>query len=196
MSVTGRVERLVREVSKKNVRYHNGVPRSLPSIETVVEVPLVSPQINLSFASGGVANTTSLDPTVRIDTFSRWVSIYKQYLVAKIVVISTISNTGSYIGKIFVQVGEDSATPSGVIVREERAELSLATYQSEASSTVVTVWEPQSAEDVTWTNTNTGSALAYLRTYADPTNTGTTGADSATRITHQVYYTMMFRYLY
>jgi len=182
-------------VLRRNVKYIQGVPRGVSNIQETVTIVMPSPLQSLTLTTGGIANATSLDPSARIDTWSRWTAVFSQFLVAKIVVISRLAKVGTTQGSIFVRVDEASSTPTSTIVRSERAQLDLALNQveDEASSTIV--WEPRSMEDVTWASTATGFTPAYLKTYADPTNTLTSAADSTTVVFHSLIYTLVFKYL-
>jgi hypothetical protein len=190
-----RLDSLIRMVVQKNVFYSQGIPRSMNNIEEVYKFVLISPQLNLTLTSGAVASTSSLDPTVRIDTWSRWTACFKQYIVAAVRVESGFNKVTTQQGQVFIRVGEDSNSPASTIVRSERGALSLVDPYDERQACLTTRWQPRSAEDMNWTQTSVGFAQCYLQTYADPTNTGTSAADSTSVISHVIYYTLLFRYL-
>jgi hypothetical protein len=180
---------------RKNVSYRQGITRRNNNIERVYQLTLESPQVNITFSAGGLASSLSLDPTVRIDTWSRWAAVFKQFTVTKVRVASQLNRLGTAQGQVMIRVEEDSAAPSSSIVRAERNALNLVNYQVVDQDSCTTIWEPASAEDLTWCSTGTAFNIAYLKSYADATNTGTAAADSSTVVQHVVIFDIAFRYL-
>jgi len=172
-----------------------GIPRAFPNIEQTYRIVLTSPQVNLTFSAGSIASALTLDPTTRVDTWSRWSAVFKQFLVTKVSVSSSLNRLGTAQGQVFIRVEEATAAPTSAIVRSERALINLVTYQDVLSDSATSIWKPRSSEDLAWSDTGVAFNLAYLKTYADTTNTGTAAADSATVVTHVVEYEIHFRYL-
>lgn len=182
-------------VTKKNIRYIQGVPRGVANIEHTYTMVLASSLYSLTLTNGQVANSKSLDITSVVDTWSRWTAVFTQYIIGKIVVVSRVNNSTTAQGSIFVRLDELSSTPSSTSVRSERAQINLFNQQVEDEISCTSVWEPRSSEDMNWQLTSIGATPVYLKTYADPTNTLTSATDSTTRIQSTVYYTVIFRYL-
>jgi hypothetical protein len=187
---------LVAIMCRKNVTYSRGIPRSFSNIEQTYRVVLIGPQLNLTFSAGGIATASSLDPTVRLDTWSRWAAVFKQFLVSKVTVSHSLLRLGTAQGQVFLRIEETSAVPTSAIVRSERAILGLVNYQDPLADSALSTWKPMSTEDLAWTDTSASFNLAYLKTYADATNTGTAAADSTTIVSHTVEYEIHFRYLF
>ncbi len=189
------VEKIIKQVTRRNVRYIQGIPRSIANVENTYTIVLVSSLQALTLTTGGIANATSLDITSRVDTWSRWSAVFNQYIIGKIVVATRVNNSTNAQGSIFVKLDETSSTPSSTMIRSERAQINLFNSQVEDEISCTSVWEPRSAEDMTWVTSTTGATPIYLKTYADPTNTLTNSGDSTTKIVHTLYYTVIFRYL-
>ncbi len=183
----------------KNVSYRQGIPSSVQDLEKVYILNLVSAQTSSTLVSGTKATSTSLDPTARIDNWaSRWGTAFKQYCVLSVHAVSSIqaTNGGSAAnGQIWQRVEEASAAPDGGMVRAEKLVLSLHAPSDDLASSGVITWRPTSSEDLEFISTSTGYAMAYLKTYADPTNTGTSASDSSSQIVTLIYYRIAFRYL-
>lgn len=187
---------LISFLTQKNVIYKEGVPRSIVNIEQVYQMVLVSPYFSNSMSAGGIASSTTLDPYTRLNMFSRWAAVFRQYIVTKITVVSSISTgNSSPVGVVWQKIEENNAVPTGSMVSEEKAILYLTNQQDQSKNSATISWSPRSAEDLTWIDSGTGQAPCYLKTYADTTNTLTSGADSSTRISTMVYYHVAFRYL-
>jgi len=109
---------------KKNVTYQQGIPKNLDDFERVYQMILVSAPLTNTLTVGGIASSTTLDPYTRVDSFSRLAAVFKQYLVQKIVVASTLDRvdyTNSPMGSWYVRIEEDNAVPASSIVRSEKA---------------------------------------------------------------------------
>lgn len=183
-------------LTSRNVVYKEGVPRSVVNIEKVYEFVLVAPYVSSSLSAGGLATSTTLDPYTRLNTFSRWAAVFRQYFVTKIIVVSSIStNYSSPTGVVWQKIEENNAVPNGSMVSEEKAILYLTAPQDQSKNSATITWVPRSSEDLTWIDTGSGQAPCFLKTYGDTTNTLTTGADSSTRVSSMVYYHIAFRYL-
>ncbi len=190
--------KMIKFLTMKNVRYSQGIPKSIQDLERVYTIDIVSPIVSSTLTTGAKATSTSLDVTSRVDTFSRWATVFKQYVVLGITVVSQISGTngGSAAnGQIWQRVEEDSSAPSGAMVKAEKAVISLHAPSDDKMNSSVIMWRPTSSEDLEWIATGTGFANCYLKTYADPTNTGTSASDSSSQISSLIYYTVAFRYL-
>lgn len=196
---TNRAENaMVRAMEVRNVIYQQGVPKSINSIEQTYSIDLVSSRLTNTLTAGSLSVATSLDPTSRIDSWNRWSAVFKQYFVVKIRAVYSIDKldySGTPLGQVFFRIEEDNSVPTGSIVRQERGTISLAMFQDEEKNSGNILWTPRSAEDLEWIATASGFAPAYLKTYADPTNTGTVAADSTTRVSVTFYYRIVFRYL-
>ncbi len=183
----------------KNVKYTQGVPRNMLDLERVYVVELVSPQVTNTLASGSKATSTSLDPTARLDSWSsKWAAVFKQYVVLSCQVVSQIQATNGGAaanGSIFVRIEEDSAAPTGAMVRAEKGVLNLHAPSDDKQTACIARWEPTSSEDLEFISTSTGYAMSYLKVYADPTNTGTSASDSSSTIVSYVVYRLAFRFL-
>lgn len=182
---------------RKNVKYMEGIPRSIVDIERVYQFCLVSSSFSSTLSAGGTATSSSLDPTSRIDTFtSRWGVVFRQYLVLKVrvAVAFNFTNTAGT-GQIWVQIQENNAVPSSTAVREEKSILYIASPQDYSRNSAMIEWTPRSAEDMDFIDTSAAFNPAYLKIYANTTNTLTNAADSTTQVTYQVYYDIAFRYL-
>lgn len=191
--------RLPAVLTRKNVKYIAGIPRGLDDFERVYQVVLVSPRVTSTLTAGIVATSTTLDPYTKVDSFSRWAAVFKQYLIQKIVVATAIDKldyANSPMGSAFIRIEEDNAVPTSTIVRAEKSIIRFASFQDDDTNSSTAVWTPASAEDMTWLSTSSGSStVAFLKTYADPTNTGTSASDSVSRLSSVVYYHLAFRYL-
>jgi hypothetical protein len=185
---------LLASAMRKNVTYSFGIPRKVLDLERVYQITLISPLVNLTFSAGSLASALSLDPTVRIDTWSRWSAVFRQFIVTGITCCTTLNRLGTAQGQVFTRIEESSAVPTSAIVRAERGIINLVNYQDEEKDSTTARWSPRSAEDVTWTDTGIAYNIAYLKTYADSTNTGTAAADSTTIVTHTIFYHVAFRY--
>ncbi len=180
---------------RKNVIYKEGIPKSVYNYEKVYELVLPSTLQAYTLTTGGIASATSLDPSSRIGTWSRWSAIFQQFIVLKMTVtLQTVLNSTG-IGEVWGQVRESSSTPTSAMATQERAVVSLAAYQDPLKNSFTITWTPRSAEDVTFTSTNTGFTPAYFAVYADSTNTLTSASDNTTKLALSIYYHLAFRYL-
>lgn len=182
---------------RKNVRYSEGIPRSIVDIERVYRFILCSNQSSSTLSAGSTSTSSSLDPTSRIETFtSRWGVVFRQYLVLKATVVMNLDfvNTAGT-GQIWGQIQENNTVPSATAIREEKAILYIASSQDYTRNSATIEWTPRSAEDMAFIDTSTVFNPAYLKIYANSTNTLTNAADSTTRVSWMVYYEIAFRYL-
>jgi hypothetical protein len=186
---------LLKQLTVKNVSYMEGIRRSINDIETVHKFLIPSPYLSSSLSSGAIATASTLDPTVRLDSFSKWAACFKQYLVLSITAVTVVSTTGSSVGTIWQQIAEDNSVPTGALVSEEKAIISLVAGNDPSKNSCTIVWRPKSAEDMAWTATGTSLALVYLKTYGNTINTLTSGGDSSTRVSTMFFYEIAFRYL-
>jgi len=182
---------------QRNVSYANGIPRQLSNIEKVYQLIIPAPLLSVSLSAGNIASSSTLDPVTRLDGFAtRWAAVFRQYCVTKIIVALSFSNLYSApAGTVWAQIQENNTTPNGSAVAEERAVLTLDAAQDPLKNSATIVWVPKSSEDLQWTDTGTTNSVAYLKIYGNTTNTLTTGADSTTRVTAQMFYHIAFRYL-
>lgn len=182
---------------RRNVRYMEGIPRSVVDIERVYRFTLTSSAFSSTLSAGSTSTSSTLDPTARIDSFtSRWGSVFRQYLVlkARVVVAFNFTNA-SGTGQIWAQIQENNTVPNSTAVREEKAILYIASPQDYSRNSANIEWTPRSMEDMDFTDTSTGINIAYLKLYANTTNTLTSASDSTTQVTYTVYYDIAFRYL-
>ncbi len=194
-TAVGSYDPLVRAAMSRNVKYIEGVPRSIADWDRVYEVTIPSALTINTFSAGSITASLQLNPVSIVSTFSRFAAVFAQYLVAKIVVVNRILTIGTAQGEVWTQIVEDSASPSGILARQQHGVVALSAASDTAKNSVTMVWQPMSAEDVTWTSTGTGLVAAYSRLYADTTNTGTAAGDSSTKISTEVYFQCLFRYL-
>lgn len=183
---------------KKNVVYKTGIPRGLDDFERVYQMILVAPAVTNTLTAGGIATSTTLDPYTRVDSFSRLAAVFKQYLVQKIVVATTLDRvdySNSPMGSLYVRIEEDNSVPASTIVRSEKAIIRMTSFQDEDTNSCTSVWVPSSSEDLAWTSTSAGFAMAFLKNYANSGVTGTSASDSVTRVSNVCYYHVAFRYL-
>jgi len=122
--------------------------------------------------------------------------VFRQYLVLKATVVMNLDfvNTAGT-GQIWGQIQENNTVPSATAIREEKAILYIASSQDYTRNSATIEWTPRSAEDMAFIDTSTVFNPAYLKIYANSTNTLTNAADSTTRVSWMVYYEIAFRYL-
>lgn len=183
---------------RKNVEYRSGISRSITNVEKVYQFILPAPLFSSSLSAGTLATATTLDPVTRLDGFStRWAAVFRQYCVTKIVICLSITNSAATpVGMVWAQVNESNSAPTGAAVAEEKSVLYLVPYQDESKNSATITWTPHSNEDLSWTDCGTSLSVAYLKLYANTSNTLTSGSDSTTRISAQCYYHIAFRYLF
>ena len=197
-NATPRETQLLSYLMQKNVKYIQGIPEKPFDVEKVYVIELISPMVSSTLASGVKATSTSLDPTVRLDNWSsRWAAVFKQYCVlsCKVFTYTQGTNGGAPAnGSWFFRIEEDSTSPTSAIVRSERAQINLHAPSDDKESSCVCVWEPTSSEELEFVSTGTGFAMAYFKSYADPTNTGTSASDSSSQVATYLVYRIAFRY--
>jgi len=184
-------------LTQKNVKYINGIPRSISNIEKVYQLVIPTPFLSSSLVAGSIATASTLDPLTRLDSFStRWAAVFRQYCITKIVVALTITNApAAPAGTVWAQIQENNSIPGGLSVAEERSVIYLNAPNDPSKNSACITWVPRSAEDLTWTETTNNLSVCYLKIYGNTTNTLTSGADSSTRISAMLYYHIAFRYL-
>lgn len=167
----------------------------MSDIQRPVEIKVISMLNRYTMSSGALASTPSLSPNSWINGFNtHWATAFKQYVVLKAQVFVTPVFVGTAQGQVWVRITEDSTSPDGSMVNAERGVITLDSVEDDRASKVSMTWTPHSAEDLTFTSTSSGLDFAYLKVYANSTNTGSSASDSTTQISVQVLYTIAFRY--
>ncbi len=191
-------ESAIRALMVKNISYSLGIGRRVEDIERVYVIELVSTQTTQTLTTGGIATSTSMDPTTRIDSFSRWAAVFKQYTVLECTATTQVLGTNGGAaanGQIWVRVEEESGAPTSGIVRSEKAVLNLHAPSDDKQSSCTIKWRPSSSEDLAFIYTGTGFAFAYHKVYANSSITGTSATDSSSQLVTLFYYRVAFRYL-
>jgi hypothetical protein len=146
-------------------------------------------------SAGALTSTPSLTPSSWINAFNtHWAAVFRQYVVLKAEVFVTPLLVGTAQGQVWTRISEESAAPDGSMVNAERGVLNLDSTEDDRASKVCMIWTPHSAEDMTFTSTSSAIDFAYLKIYANQTNTGTAAGDSTTQVGVQVLFHLAFRY--
>jgi hypothetical protein len=190
---------MVKALLVRNVRYVSGMARNFHSIQDVVVLELISPLIQQALASGVRATSLGLDPTARLSNWSTiWQVAFKDFAVLSMKIgcnlMSTNSGTAAN-GEVWFRVEEDTNTPTSAIQRAERAVISIHAPSSHDETSCEMHWKPSSSEDIAFGPTSVAFSPAYLKTWADPTTTGTAAADSTSTVGITIVYRIAFRYL-
>ena len=186
---------MLRSLLVRNVRYAEGVDRKVVDIEQVYKFRLPTPYLNNTLSSGSLASSASLDPVSRLDSFAKWAACFRQYLVLSITAVSSISASGIAQGHFWMQIQEANSVPTGAMVSEEKAVVSLNALNDTNKNSCTIVWKPKSSEDLVWTDCGTPLNLAYFKVYGNTTNTLTSVSDSTSKVSTMFIYEIAFRYL-
>jgi hypothetical protein len=190
---------MVKSLLIKNVTYKSGMARNFHNIQEVVVIELISPLIQQQLVSGVKGSALGLDPTSRLNSWSTiWQVAFKDFAVLSIKVGVNLfsSNSGTAAnGEWWFRIEEDTNNPSSAIQRAERAVVSLHAPSSHADTSCEMHWKPSSSEDIAFGPTSVAFSPAYLKSYADPTITGTASADSTSTVGITIVYRIAFRYL-
>jgi hypothetical protein len=187
-------------LTRKNIRYIQGLPKNVFNHERVYEMWITTTTILTAAASGSIAQAQSLDPVQRIANWSTmWAKLFQQYCVLECRVDSKMKFLNSAAaGQVNVFLSEDSTTPNSLSLSREHAVLDCNPFAAgdDKRASCSAIWTPASAEDWTWTAITVSNNIVYLKIYADTANTGMAASDSTSQFMANLTYRIAFRYYF
>lgn len=160
--------RLPRWIGTPNLRANNAV---YPRVD--LDIPIIP--FSADVAAGVLALVKNVDTTLVRNWSSRFGALFKEFAIVGCRFEIRQGNSGNSDGCVLAYIDENSsAAPNSTSLDYPHAEVPIsASSVDSAGSLHLVEWVAKSYDDLTWDPTSTTGLVAYLKLYADTTDTGT-----------------------